>query len=236
MPTFDSWNTYDGGTRYDEGPAPAPPQPRKRMAKPKLELQRKSDDTLQNFVDAVLAAMTGNANFATPLPPLADITTQQTAFKTALAAQKAAKTALAEATSAKDAARDALETVVTHLANYVEIAAAGDETKILSAGLQVRTPGTPVGNVAAPSDLAATAGDNEGEIELSCDPVSGASSYEWQCRLHEGSPPWQAVKTSTNSRITATGLTPGALYAFRARAIGAAGPGPWSDEAVKRAP
>ncbi|MEZ5386189.1 MAG: fibronectin type III domain-containing protein [Prosthecobacter sp.] len=206
------------------------------MAKPKLELQKKTDDTFQNFVDAVLAAMTGNANFPTPMPALADITTQHTAFKDALAAQKAAKIALTQATAAKDAARDAVETLVTHLANYVEIASSGEEAKILSAGMQVRTPAAPVGAVAAPGDLAASAGDNEGEVELTCDPVAGASSYEWQCRQHQDGTEWQAVKMSTNSRITVTDLTPGALYAFRVRALGAAGPGPWSDEAVKRAP
>lgn len=236
MASFDSGFRFDSGARFDEEPPPGPPQPRKRMAKPKLELKKKTDDVLQNFVDAILAAMTGNANYATPLPALADITTQQTAFKNALADQKAAKIALQQATSLKDNARDALETLITHLANYVEIASGGDEAKILSAGMQVRTPGAPVGPVAAPGDLSATAGDNEGEMDLGCDPVAGASSYEWQFRLHQDGTAWQTVKTTTNSRTTMTGLTPGTLYAFRVRALGSAGPGPWSDEAAKRAP
>lgn len=236
MATFDSGLRFDSGARYDGGPPPVPIQPPKRMAKPKLELKKKTDDAFQNFVDAVLAAMTGNANFPTPMPALADVTTQQTAFKTALADQKAAKIALTQATVTKDDARDALEVLVTHLANYVEIASGGDEAKILSAGLQVRTPAAPVGAVTAPGDLAATAGDNEGEVDLSCDPVAGASSYEWQCRLHQDGAAWQPAKTSTNSRITVSGLTPGTMYAFRVRALGSAGPGPWSDEATKRAP
>lgn len=236
MATFDSGLRFDSGVRFDQGPPPATSNPRKRMAKPKLELQKKSDDAFQNFVDAVLAAMTGNANFATPMPPLADITTQQTAYKNALAAQKAAKIALQGATASKDDARTALEKLVSNLANYVEIASGGDEAKILSAGMQVRTPAAPVGAVAAPGDLSATAGDDEGEMDLSCDPVNGASSYEWQFRLHQDGAVWQAARTSTTRRITLDGLTPGALYAFRVRAIGAAGPGPWSDEAAKRAP
>jgi hypothetical protein len=54
--------------------------------------------------------------------------------------------------------------------------------------------------------------------------------------LHTGDGVWQAVKSVTASKFTVTGLTPGAVYAFRVRAVGAAGVGPWSDEAVRRAP
>jgi hypothetical protein len=93
-----------------------------------------------------------------------------------------------------------------------------------------------VGDLPAPGDLTANVGDDEGEIDLGCDPVTGAGSYEWQCRLHADGNAWQPAKTSTTSKITLTGLTPGALYGFRVRAIGAAGPGAWSDEASKRAP
>ncbi len=88
----------------------------------------------------------------------------------------------------------------------------------------------------APGDLRAEATNNEGEIELRCKTVAGASSYEWQCRLHTGSPPWEAVKTGTTVKILVSNLTPGTVYAFRVRAIGSAGAGTWSDEATERAP
>ena len=66
--------------------------------------------------------------------------------------------------------------------------------------------------------------------------MSGASTYEWQMRLHDNAATWQALKTSTTVKINVPSLTPGTVYAFRVRAIGSAGPGTWSDEATERAP
>ena len=40
----------------------------------------------------------------------------------------------------------------------------------------------------------------------------------------------------TKSKATVSGLATGTKYWFRVRAIGAAGPGPWSDPATKVAP
>ena len=45
-----------------------------------------------------------------------------------------------------------------------------------------------------------------------------------------------AAATVTKSKATVTGLTSGTKYWFRVRAIGATGPGPWSDPATKIAP
>ena len=111
-----------------------------------------------------------------------------------------------------------------------------DPAALASTGFPLRSGGGPVGDLPAPGDLRAKAGDDEGKVGLRCKSVTGAGSYEWQCRLRADAASWQPAKLSTTVRITLTGLTPGVLYAFRVRAIGAAGPGAWSDEATCRVP
>jgi hypothetical protein len=68
------------------------------------------------------------------------------------------------------------------------------------------------------------------------DAVHGASSYIVDCRENEAAQPWQQVKIVKQSRCTSTDHTPGKIYAFRVRALGPLGEGPWSDEAVRMSP
>ncbi len=68
-------------------------------------------------------------------------------------------------------------------------------------------------------------------------PVKRAKSYILDCRTHGATPgPWAQAKILTTTKFALTGLTPGQEYSFRVRAVGSAGEGPWSDEAVKMAP
>jgi hypothetical protein len=237
MPSFDSGARYDSDLFYDAGPPMPPliPKP-KRMAKPKLELRRKTDPELENYAQAIIAAMTGNANFPTPTPTLATVTTAIDAYSASLQTIAARQAALREAFTIKEQSRSALEQQLTYLGNYVEIAAQGDEAKIESAGMGVRSAPSPVGIPSMVANLAPSAGDFPGTVDLTWDPTPNASSYEVQTRLHEDAAPWVTFKIVTASRITVDGLTPGSLYAFQVRAIATAGAGPWSDEAVKRAP
>lgn len=241
MPRFDSHATFDAGLRYDAGVAPVPPPQLKRsnrMSKFKLDLAKKTTAQKITLGQTHDAAMTGNASF-----PTANRLPADAAFQAALAALEAAeadvaakKTAWKQALATRDAAEAALDTALTSRAAYCEAAQPGNDAALASTGLPMRTTPASVGDLPAPGDLVGTAGDNEGEIDLSCDPVAGAGSYEWQCRLHADGNAWQPAKNSTASKITLTGLTPGTQYAFRVRAIGSAGPGAWSDEAAKRAP
>lgn len=50
--------------------------------------------------------------------------------------------------------------------------------------LPMRAGAVAVGDLPAPSNCSATAGDNEGDIYLSCDPVTAAGS-SWDFRVHQ---------------------------------------------------
>ncbi len=236
MPTFDSGSRFDTGLRYDAGPAPQPIPQRKAMSKPKLELRKRTDTELITFAQGIVTAMTGNPNFTTPMPALTVITAAITDLQTKIGEVTDLQNQLRQAHTDKDTSREGLEQQLNYLANYVEIAAAGSVSKIESAGMSVRSPAVPIGLPTAPQNLNANASTYPGAIDLVWDPVPGAASYEIQCKIHGGASPFENAKISTASRTTLEGLTPGTQYAFQVRAVGAAGPSPYSDEAVKRAP
>lgn len=232
---FDSGHSYDSSMAYDAG-EPAQHIPTKKMKKPKLELQSKSDTELIVFARSIVTGLTGNSNFPTPDPAPAELGTAVDNFEDANNLNEVKQTEAQASTALKKQKRKALEELLSDAAAYVDRKAKGDEAKILSANMPVTADPTPAGPLPAPGDLRATATEDEGVIDLRSNKVKGASSYEWECRLHDGDHAWEAIKTSTATKILVTALTPGSLYAFRARAIGAAGPGTWSDEAVERAP
>jgi len=200
------------------------------------DLNLETDAELENFAQGIIAALTGNAHFPTPTPTLASVTDAIDAYSVTLQTIAARQSALREAFTLKEQARAVVVQQLTYLANYVEIASQGNEAKIESAGMGVRSPAVPVGVPSMVTNLAAALSDFPGAVDLNRDPTTGANSYEVQCKLHEDAAQWTTFKIVTSSRITVDGLTPGSLYAFQVRAVGAAGPGPWSDEAVKRAP
>ena len=241
--TFDTPGLrFDTGLRFD-AMAPAPPliqpKPRNRtMTKFKLELQKKTVPEKVSLGANHITAMTGNAAYpaATRVPTDAQVQTAQDDLAAADAAVNAAETAWKLKIQERDAKELTWDTVITARANNCEAVTPTDLVALQSTGFPLRSTGAPLGQLPAPADLRATATDNEGEIELRCKTVNGASSYEWHCRLHDGNPPWEAVKTVTTAKILVPTLTPGVVYAFRVRAIGSAGPGTWADEATERAP
>jgi hypothetical protein len=101
----------------------------------------------------------------------------------------------------------------------------------------VRGAAAPVGVPGAPIGLLAQMGEMSGQIVLSWSKVHGANSYVVECRQHDNAASaWALAKIVTAARLKLDGLTPGTVYAFRVKAVGAAGEGPWSDETVKMAP
>lgn len=206
-------------------------------AKVKLELKDKTEPELVLYTENVVTKMTGNANFTTPNPPLASLTTAKNNLSTAVQTVTTLDQQLEAARVDMAAKRGILHGLLTQEGTYVENTSAGDATKILSAGMEVRDEPAPPAPMPTPQNLRAFAGDNDGEIDLDWDSVKKAKSYEIQRSLDPvTATSWIAAGTVTKSKGTITGLTSGTKYWFRVRAIGAAGPGPWSDPATKIAP
>jgi hypothetical protein len=232
----------DQGQRFDSGPVPSPYQPVRRnkaVTKFKLELFKKKTADKLTLGATHIAAMTGNPNYPQPtrVPSDAQVQTAQDDLATAQADVDNAEVIWKQKIQIRDQKEDAWETVFTARANNCEAVTPNDLAALQSTGFPLRSAGAPIGALPAPGNLRASATDNEGVNELRCNTVKGASSYEWECKVHDNvSAPWTAIKTSTAAKILVPALTPGTLYAFRVRAVGSAGPGAWSDEASERAP
>lgn len=121
--------------------------------------------------------MTGNINYATPNPPLADLVTAtdelETAYNNSLDGSRTSKAILREKETIFDR-------VITNLANYVENAAAGDEIKLLSSGMPLRKDKETIGMLEAPQDVRLSAGPGAGKLWLRYEKVKGAGNYEIQ--------------------------------------------------------
>ena len=140
-------------------------------------LNRNSDDDLVGRVQGVLTGLTGNPAFATPAPPLADVTTALTGFTTALAD---AVNRDRELVAAKNAKRAELVSLMRQLASYVTITSDGDMTKLLSSGFPHQKPVRQrVGTLPAPLSPRLRQGEHTGELLGSTRPIYGASGYNW---------------------------------------------------------
>lgn len=186
----------------------------------------------------IVASLTGNAAFATPTPALAAITAAIDGLETAEGESQTAKQVAKTKTSARNDREDTLDKIMSQLAGYVESVAGDNEEMIRSAGMDTRAaPTSTSGAPGQPQGLNATAGDHEGEVDLSWDTVAGARSYVIE---KSPDPPtnssWTHAGVSTKSRSTVSGLTSGSKFWFRVAAVGTNGQSGWSDPATRMAP
>ena len=134
----------------------------------------------------------------------------------------------------RDAQWDIVYAAVSELASACE-GLTTDGPTLKSGGWELALDGTPVGQMPQVGNLVATGGDLDGEVDLSWDPIRrGLQSYVAEYAVPPAGP-WMQFYIGRVSKCTCTGLTSGNEYWFRVRALGAAGPGQWSDRGSKRA-
>ncbi len=205
--------------------------------KVKIALAGLSETERAVRVQDVVTHMTGNASFPTPNPTLASVQTHVTTASSKIAAAIAAITAARMAVQEKRAALDVIENDFRLLGLYVENVANGDTAKITSAGFELRATPVPAGLPEAPLSVMASAGDFPGQLIVEWEASDGAVIYEIQTTsdpVTESS--WVTRGTSTRTSSSIMGLPTGGHCWVRVRAIGSAGPGPYSDAAAKTVP
>ena len=232
----------DPGSRYDSPSAFydgfLPPVPKKgRMADIVLNITKIPIDELYTLATTLRTGMVANiATFATPNPSAAAFLTALTDAKAANDAYEAGKVTLTGLLNTRDAKNDILKGMIRQWMNYVK-ETSNDPTKWQAVGFTLKGATAPIGALGQVLDLKVTEGDNEGTLDYQHDPTRGASSYEVQISTEPVTgTSWQHKMSVSKSSGTITGLTSGTKIWVRVRAIGAAGPGPWSDPAVKTVP
>ena len=158
----------------------------------------------------IITAMTNNANFSNPHPPLSDVTAALANLEQNYALLQAAKADVKAKAATQDDADTKVNQILAQLAAYVESIAGTDEKIITSAGLTTKVSRSTPTFLSPPQGLSATAGDHEGVIDLSWKKVANARSYTIQM---SPDPPtaesWTQAAIATASTRTIENLTSG---------------------------
>ncbi len=192
---------------------------------------RKSADGLRTFGGSVHHALStgdGLTYFATVDPTPADVLTATTNYGDALDLADSKN-----ATQARASTRKELIHVLQRVAADCELIADGNRMMLVASGFELRkAPEHSHLPPAKPGNLRLKAGPLSGGIVAKVAPVTHADSYEMQTTADPVNGPWSASTPHTNSQNMAkTGLTPLTRIYVRVHAIGANGPGEWSDVA-----
>ena len=196
-----------------------------------------TDAELIQFAKNVHTALKGNANVPAPNPTLPALQALISTAETGVNAYEAEKDVLRTRKNTRDEAIKALCDGLRIEADTVQAVTAGNPDKIETTGFRVRTRPTPVGTPGQVTNLALAAGPTDGTLKAAWKPVRGVRSYELEASPDPITPnSWIYKGTVTKSKATVNSFMSGAKVWVRVRGIGAAGPGPWSDPAVKTVP
>jgi hypothetical protein len=176
-----------------------------------------SDSDLVTKVTFIIAQLTGNPNFATTNPTLAQLQTALDALKQALtiANPDAQKQAVI-------AARRTLEQELDDLADNLEKTASNDPVKLATTGYDLRKETAPTTDpLPVPQNLRLKLTGVSGQVQLLFDPSQRAKGYQVQTTTDPNTGTWKDYDTFSSSRgITLQGFERAKDIWVRVRAIG----------------
>jgi len=179
--------------------------------------------TLIALAQAIVQAMTNSkTTFPSPVPPLAQVTSDIAALVVAETATKARTKGMVPV---RDDKRKTLINDLHQLEAYVQQLANALTPEqavalILSAGMSVRKKGSH-----NKSDLVAKP-HASGSVQLVAKAIKGSRSYEWQFSTDGKS--WTTAPPSTQAKTIVSNLQSGVVTYFRHRPVSKTGAGEWS--------
>ena len=176
-----------------------------------------SDSDLVTKVAFIKAQLTGNPNFVTTLPTLAQL---QTALDDLTEAQTIPNPDAQK--QAVIAARQTLEQALEDLADNLEKTAANDPVKLATTGFDLRKETAPTTDpLAAPQNVRLKLTGVSGRVQLLFDPTERAKGYQAQTTTDPNTGTWKDYDTFSSSRgITLEGFERAKDIWVRVRAIG----------------
>jgi hypothetical protein len=230
-PRYDSTVHYDSGVRYAEDPVPTPVQT-STGAKVKLGLSRKNNAVVIDFARTHELAISGNANFPSPLPAPEVFGAKLTELEAVNAEYEEKRLALKAVNERRSRIRDEFNAIFTQRGTYVELQSGGSAELIQEVALPVQSPSVKLPQLASPIGLRTDLNGTPGVMRVRWETVTGARSYllEKSVVLPDGLRDWVLIKVG-GSNAKLEGLEVGTRYAFRVAAVGGAeGRSPWSLE------
>lgn len=172
----------------------------------------------------IIAGMTGNKAFLTPVPTLAAIIAARDAYTAAVTQGLDSRLGR----SLRKQTRAALVVQLRLLAHYVEDTSAGDRTVLMSSGFPLQLVRAPIGLLAAPLQVTLAKGKTSGTAIARCRRIDQARAYQW--RLAPAATPtvFLPVITTFGAHAQYAGLTATTVYVVQVCVVGTAGTSDWS--------
>jgi hypothetical protein len=187
----------------------------------KLDISSLSVPAFIEKCRAIIAAMTGNANFTTPTPPLTDITAALDALEETY--QEGILTRSIPAKVLQKEQRATANALMMLLKSYVEATVGDDLVKAQSSGMEPRKDPEPHNTIDVPQNLRAFTNGVAGLIHLSWSGVKNRKGYLVYSALVadlSDESKWTLLGTTGQLFFDAVDLTRGTEYAFFVKAVG----------------